>query len=270
MTEQRKTGAQQVQRSVWQDGAVEQGEDWVAEEVAVALMYNCISHVVMMTTPRDLDDFAIGFSLSEGIVEHASDILDIEISDDESGNGIVIAMLIPEVDFEKLKDQRRNMTGRTGCGLCGAETLEQAIKPPRKVRGELSISASSIQKAIAAFSDQQVLMAKTGGVHGAAWCDANGVIRLMREDVGRHNALDKLIGAMALAKIGEQGFVLVTSRASYEMVSKVAMANIKLMVAVSAPSSLAIKMAEESGVSLIAFGRNKRHSVYTRFHHLIS
>ena len=272
MTEKQKTGAQQVQRTVWLDGVVEQGDDWVADEVAVALMYNCISHVVMMTTPRDLEDFAVGFSLSEGIVQHASDILDIEISDDE--NGIVIAMLIPEPAFALLKDQRRNMTGRTGCGLCGAETLEQAIKPPRKVSGELRVSASAIQKAIGVFSAQQELMAKTGGVHGAAWCDTQGAIKLMREDVGRHNALDKLIGAMARADleehIDEKGFVLVTSRASYEMVSKVAMANIKLMVAVSAPTSLAIKMAQESGVSLIAFGRDKRHSVYTDYHQLIS
>ena len=268
MTEKQKTGAQQVQRTVWLDGVVEQGNDWVAEEVAVALMYNCISHVVMMTTPRDLEDFAIGFSLSEGIVQHASDILDIEISEDE--NGIVIAMLIPEAAFALLKGQRRNMTGRTGCGLCGAETLEQAIKPPRKVSGELRVSASAIQKAIGVFSAQQELMAKTGGVHGAAWCNRQGEILLMREDVGRHNALDKLIGAMAFLEFDDQGFVLVTSRASYEMVSKVAMANIKLMVAVSAPTSLAIRMAQESGVSLIAFGRDKRHSVYTDYQQLIS
>lgn len=268
MTKEQKTGAQQVRRTVWQDGVIEESDDWVADEVAVALMYNCISHVVMMTTPRDLQDFAIGFSLSEGIVQKASDILDIEINDDE--HGIVIAMLIPETDCDLLKEQRRNMTGRTGCGLCGAETLEQAIKPPRKVGGELTVSADAIQQASSSFTarDQQALMALTGALHGAAWCDPQGRIQLMREDVGRHNALDKLIGAIARAGLDDQGFVMVSSRASYEMVSKVAMANIKLMVAVSAPTGLAIDMAQESGVSLVARSRDQCFAVYTKFNHI--
>lgn len=268
MTGRKKSGAVQVGRSVWREGSYQAGDDWVANEVAVALMYNCISHVVMMTTPQDLHDFAIGFSLSEGIVNKASDILDVEISDDD--RGIVIAMLIPEPEFNALRQQRRNMTGRTGCGLCGAETLEQAIRPPRKVSGQLAISHSAIQQAIGTFGEQQQLMGQTGGVHGAAWCDLSGDIQLLREDVGRHNALDKLIGALAQQTISDQGFVLVTSRASYEMVTKVAMANIKLMVAVSAPTSLAIEMAQASGVTLIGFARNKRHSVYNDNHRYLT
>lgn len=260
MTEQQKTAAAKVSRTVWNKGSNQRGDDWVATETAVALMYNCISHVVMMATPADLEDFAIGFSLSEGIVERAEDILDIEIADDE--NGLVVAMMIPEKAFAALKGQRRNLTGRTGCGLCGAETLEQAIRPPRKIDADYKFSHKAVQTAIASFTDGQDLMSQTGGVHGAAWCDLDGNIKLLREDVGRHNALDKLLGAMTRQELPRQGFVLVTSRASYEMVTKVAMANIGLMVAVSAPTSLAIEMAQTSGVTLIGFGRKQRHSVY--------
>lgn len=254
------SGSVPVRRLVWNKGKISDGDDWVASETAVALMYNCISHVVMMATPLDLEDFAIGFSLSEGIVDSAKDILDIEIVDDPKG--IVVSVMIPEQPFAALKDQRRNLTGRTGCGLCGAETLEQAIRPPRVVEGDLQVSHAAIQSAIEAFAQGQELMNQTGAVHGAAWCDTQGNVLLIREDVGRHNALDKLLGAMSREGQNDNGFVLVTSRASYEMVTKVAMANIKLMVAVSAPTSLAIDMAKASGVSLVGFGRDQRHTVY--------
>ena len=260
MSDKAPSGAVPVSRTVWNKGEYSSSDDVVATEVAVALMYNCISHVVMMATPLDLEDFAIGFSLSEGIVDSADDILDIEIVEDD--NGIVLSLMIPEKPFTTLKGQRRNLTGRTGCGLCGAETLEQAIRPPRVVDGELQISHAAVQAAIKAFNEGQQLMNKTGAVHGAAWCDEQGKVILIREDVGRHNALDKLLGAMSRAGLSDQGFALVSSRASYEMVTKVAMANIKLMVAVSAPTSMAIDMARASGVSLVGFGRDQRHSVY--------
>jgi len=253
-------GAAQVSRSVWEQGERSQSDDWVASETAVALMYNCISHVVMMATPDNLEEFAVGFSLSEGIVERIDDILDIEVVEEE--RGIVISILIPEGPFQVLKTQRRNMTGRTGCGLCGAETLEQAMRAPKVVNGELQVSHTAIQKAVASFSSGQKLNDQTGGVHGAVWCDLDGNIKMLREDVGRHNALDKLLGALAKAKSDDQGFVLVTSRASYEMVAKVASANIKVLVAVSAPTTLAINIAQQSGVSLLGFSRQGRHSVY--------
>ena len=223
-------------------------------------MYNCISHVVMMATPDNLEEFAIGFSLSEGIVDNLNEILDIEIVEEE--RGFVISILIPEEPFAALKDQRRNMTGRTGCGLCGAETLEQAMRAPKLVNGDLQVSHTAIQKAVAGFSSGQTLNDQTGGVHAAVWCDLDGNIITLREDVGRHNALDKLLGAMARESANDQGFVLVTSRASYEMVAKVANANIKVLVAVSAPTTLAIDIAKQSGVSLLGFSKQGRHSVY--------
>lgn len=261
-------GAAQVTRSVWEHGEHTQSDDWVASETAIALMYNCISHVVMMATPDNLEEFAIGFSLSEGIVDRLSDILDIEIVEEE--RGVVISILIPEGPFAALKTQRRNMTGRTGCGLCGAETLDQAMRAPKVVSGELQVSHTAVQKAVASFSSGQKLNDQTGGVHGAVWCDLDGNIKMLREDVGRHNALDKLLGALAQANEDDQGFVLVTSRASYEMVAKVASANIKVLVAVSAPTTLAITIAQQSGVSLLGFSRQGRHSVYFGESRLIS
>ena len=252
--------AVQTNRSVWEQGSHSKSIDWVASERAVALMYNCISHVVMMATPDNLEEFAIGFSLSEGIVDNVNEILDIEIVEEE--RGFVISILIPEEPFAALKDQRRNMTGRTGCGLCGAETLEQAMRAPKLVNGDLQVSHTAIQKAVAGFSSGQTLNDQTGGVHAAVWCDLDGNIITLREDVGRHNALDKLLGAMARESANDQGFVLVTSRASYEMVAKVANANIKVLVAVSAPTTLAIDIAKQSGVSLLGFSKQGRHSVY--------
>ena len=252
--------AVQTNRSVWEQGSHSKSIDWVASERAVALMYNCISHVVMMATPDNLEEFAIGFRLSEGIVDNLNEILDIEIVEEE--RGFVISILIPEEPFAALKDQRRNMTGRTGCGLCGAETLEQAMRAPKLVNGDLQVSHTAIQKAVAGFSSGQTLNDQTGGVHAAVWCDLDGNIITLREDVGRHNALDKLLGAMARESANDQGFVLVTSRASYEMVAKVANANIKVLVAVSAPTTLAIDIAKQSGVSLLGFSKQGRHSVY--------
>ncbi|NND82824.1 MAG: formate dehydrogenase accessory sulfurtransferase FdhD [Gammaproteobacteria bacterium] len=260
MSDQPGRTVRKLQRTLWQQGHSDSSDDVVAEEVAVAVMYNCISHVVMMATPADLEDFAVGFSLTEGIVPGVDDILDIEVTEDP--RGLVLSIMIPEQSFAALKDQRRNMTGRTGCGLCGAETLEQAIRAPKVVGNEQRFSHTAVQTAIAAFAPTQKLMLETGAVHGAAWCDAQGNIVLTREDVGRHNALDKLIGALQREKISNSGFVLVTSRASYEMVTKVARAGIELMVAVSAPTALAIDMAADSGVALVGFGRTGRHSIY--------
>jgi len=267
-------GAAKISRSVWEQGKHSESSDWVASETAVALMYNCISHVVMMATPDNLEEFAIGFSLSEGIVENPEDILDIEIVEED--RGVVISILIPEGPFEVLKTQRRNMTGRTGCGLCGAETLDQAMRAPKIVSGELQVSHAAIQKAVANFASGQKLNDQTGGVHAAVWCDLDGNSKLLREDVGRHNALDKLLGALALTASNskesknDQGFVLVTSRASYEMVAKVASANIKVLVAVSAPTTLAIDIAKQSGVSLLGFSKLGRHSVYFGESRLVS
>ncbi len=252
-------GSSPVSRLVWNAGEITQGSDQVATETAVALVYNGISHVVMMATPMDLEEFALGFSLSEGILQSAKQLLDVEI--ETTDKGIEVALTIAAEPFAKLKEKRRNLVGRTGCGLCGAESLEQAITKPAKVSAELAVSHKAIQRAVSALGSAQLLQRQTGAVHGAAYCSGEGELLLLREDVGRHNALDKLLGA--LAKTQQQpGFVLVTSRASYEMVAKTASANIALLASVSAPTSLAIELAEQSGLTLVGFTRTGRHVVY--------
>ena len=257
------TGSDRVSRVIWKAGETVEGTDWVATETAIALVYNGISHVVMMATPADLEDFALGFSLSEGILESAKQLLDCEIA--ETDKGIELALTITAEPFAKLKEKRRNLVGRTGCGLCGAESLDQAITEPAMVTTELTLSHEALQKAASALASQQTLQQQTGAVHGAAYCDQQGEILLVREDVGRHNALDKLLGALAKkekAHDKEPGFVLVTSRASYEMVAKTISANIPLLAAVSAPTSLAIELAEKSDLTLVGFTRTGRHVVY--------
>ncbi len=257
------TGSDRVSRVIWKAGETVEGTDWVATETAIALVYNGISHVVMMATPADLEDFALGFSLSEGILESAKQLLDCEIA--ETDKGIELALTITAEPFAKLKEKRRNLVGRTGCGLCGAESLDQAITEPAMVTTELTLSHEALQKAASALASQQTLQQQTGAVHGAAYCDQQGEILLVREDVGRHNALDKLLGALAKkekAHDKEPGFALVTSRASYEMVAKTTSANIPLLAAVSAPTSLAIELAEKSGLTLVGFTRTGRHVVY--------
>ena len=257
------TGSDRVSRVIWKAGETVEGTDWVATETAIALVYNGISHVVMMATPADLEDFALGFSLSEGILESAKQLLDCEIA--ETDKGIELALTITAEPFAKLKEKRRNLVGRTGCGLCGAESLDQAITEPAMVTTELTLSHEALQKAASALASQQTLQQQTGAVHGAAYCDQQGEILLVREDVGRHNALDKLLGALAKKEQQqnkEPGFVLVTSRASYEMVAKTISANIPLLAAVSAPTSLAIELAEKSGLTLVGFTRTGRHVIY--------
>ena len=257
------TGSDRVSRVIWKAGETVEGTDWVATETAIALVYNGISHVVMMATPADLEDFALGFSLSEGILESAKQLLDCEIA--ETDKGIELALTITAEPFAKLKEKRRNLVGRTGCGLCGAESLDQAITEPAMVTTELTLSHEALQKAVSALASQQTLQQQTGAVHGAAYCDQQGEILLVREDVGRHNALDKLLGALAKKEQQqnkEPGFVLVTSRASYEMVAKTISANIPLLAAVSAPTSLAIELAEKSGLTLVGFTRTGRHVIY--------
>lgn len=248
-------------RSVWTSGQAIEGLDQVAIECPIALVYNGISHVVMMATPAQLEDFALGFSLSEGIIESTQQLLDIEQR--EVSEGIELAITITGEAFSKLKSKRRNLTGRTGCGLCGAESLQQAKPVLEPVISDVKISHSSLQVAISDLEQHQHLQKQTGAVHAAAWCDADGQLLVVKEDVGRHNALDKLLGAMARQNIdANSGFILVTSRASYEMVVKTARANIGILAAVSAPTSLAISLAQLSQIGLVGFSRPQRHVVY--------
>ena len=246
----------------WKNGAQSSQDDEVATDVPVALTYNKRSHVVMMLTPTALEDFAIGFSLTEGIINQPTDILDVAILERE--NGLEVAMTVNEDCFEQLDSQRRNLVGRTGCGLCGAESLDQAMRNPAVVSSRVTVAAAAIQAAVLSLNAHQPLQVVTGAVHGAAWCNTSGEILALREDVGRHNALDKLIGFLFRTGFDSStGFVLVSSRASYEMVYKAAAAGMEVLVSVSAPTSLAIDFAHRSGITLVGFARPGRHNIYT-------
>ncbi|WP_245573847.1 formate dehydrogenase accessory sulfurtransferase FdhD [Neptunomonas japonica] len=251
-----------VSVSRWEQGNQSLAYDNVAEEVAVALVYNGISHVVMMTSPNDLKDFALGFSITEGILTSADELYDIELQQHDSG--VEVQMNIASSCMMQLKQQRRNLTGRTGCGLCGAESLGQAVRPIKVLQSPNKVTDEAIQNAVLKLDENQPQQAITGACHGAAWCNKQGDIWMVREDVGRHNALDKLIGALVRESIDmQQGFVLISSRASYEMVQKVTAVGINTLVAVSAPTGLALRLAREAGLQLIGFARPQRHVSYS-------
>jgi len=234
----------------------------IAEETPIALIYNGISHVVMMGSPSDLEDFAVGFSVTEGIV---NDISDIYCKDD----GIELNIKISSECFVKLKEVRRNLTGRTGCGLCGAESLSQAMRIPKVEISNQNFHSKHILKALKNFSNDQKLQKKTGATHASAIFSDIGDLKIIREDVGRHIALDKLIGASLKNKICESDFVVTSSRASYEMVQKIAYFNLKLLVAISAPTGLAIRMADSLDITLIGFAREARYTIYSHNQRII-
>ncbi|WP_111414920.1 formate dehydrogenase accessory sulfurtransferase FdhD [Billgrantia lactosivorans] len=241
-------------------GSAERLEDSVAVETPVALVYNGISHAVMMASPADLEDFALGFSLTEGILQAPEELYGVELRQEAAG--VSVHLEIATQRFMELKQRRRSLAGRTGCGLCGTESLEQAIRPVASVVAP-AVADAAIQQALAALKWHQPLQRETGATHGAAWCDLDGQVRLAREDVGRHNALDKLIGALVGPRFEPRhGFVLVSSRASYEMVQKCAAVGIGCLVAVSASTSLAIEQARQAGLMLVGFARPGRHVIY--------
>ncbi len=235
----------------------------IATETPVAMVYKGMPHVVMMASPADLEDFGLGFSLSEAIIEHPADMLSIRAESSEKG--IVLNMQIDDEHFQALFDRHRFLPGRTGCGLCGVESLEQAIpelKPVPDTPGD--IEPQAIYRAFEALHDWQPEKQATGAVHGAAWCSSDGEIRLVREDVGRHNALDKLIGAMVRSGMNfDDGFCLITSRCSYEMVQKAIQMGMGLMAAISAPTSLAVELADAHNLTLVALARDKTFTVFT-------
>lgn len=246
----------------WRMGKEQHQHEQLAEEVPVALEYNGISHAVMLASPQDLEDFALGFSLSEGILASPSELYDCETT--PLVDGIRVEMEIASERFVSLKEKRRNLTGRTGCGLCGAETLEQAVRRPAPVHSAVRFTASALHAGLQAMQGLQTLQQRTGATHAAAWMEADGSVTLVREDVGRHNALDKLIGALSLRGADfSSGAALITSRASYEMVQKAATLGIGMLVAVSAPTGLAVRLAEQTNVTLLGFVRNSNHVVYT-------
>ncbi|MES2739794.1 MAG: formate dehydrogenase accessory sulfurtransferase FdhD [Pseudomonadota bacterium] len=248
-------------------GHWQRAEDELADEVPVALEYNGISHAVMLATPADLEAFALGFSLSEGIIGAAADCYGIEIAPRE--NGIAVQLRIGNEAFLRLKQRRRNLAGRTGCGLCGAESLDQVLRAPPPLAPGRALSASAIRGALTGLSARQPLNRLTGGVHAAAWCAPDGELLAVFEDVGRHNALDKLIGAMARAgRDFRDGFVLMSSRASVELVQKSATVGITALVAISAPTALAVRTAQACGMTLVAFARGDDFVAYAHGEHI--
>lgn len=257
----------QVRR--WRDGMVEERTEPVVEETPVAVVYNGVPHVVMMATPIDLEDFVLGFSLTEELIRTPADLLSLEIV--RYSQGIEIQVTVsPECDAV-IAGRTRRLTGRTGCGICGSDSIAVVLKEPRQVPAGIPVPPVSIQLALEALTERQDLNAATGAVHAAAWASANGSIELVREDVGRHNALDKLIGAAVKQGIDPAtGFVVVTSRASFEMVQKAMILGAPLLAAISGPTGLAVRVAEQSGMTLVGFARKDKLTVYTHPDRVVS
>jgi FdhD protein len=251
-----------VDRLVWRDGRVSEGMRAIPEETALALTYNGGTYAVMMGTPQDLRDFAVGFSLSEGIVQSADEIDALEVVDLD--DGIELRMWLAASKADRLSVRRRTIAGPTGCGLCGIDSIAQAVRPAAIVCNGRQFSPHQIMTAMQAVPALQKLNIETRTVHAAAfWTPAHGIVAL-REDVGRHNALDKLAGALALEQVAaSHGMVLLTSRVSVEMVQKTATIGAPLMVAVSAPTALAVRMADAAGITLAAIARADGFEVFT-------
>lgn len=235
--------------------------DYIVQEYPVALIYNGISHAVMMATPSDLEVFAKGFSLSEGILYSLSELYSLEIR--HNALGVEVDMTISSRAFMALKEHRRMMVGRTGCGLCGIESLKQFYSELPFVSSEVpSVLLNQIPSAIAQLKARQRISELTGGAHAAAWV-VKGQIVVLFEDVGRHNALDKLLGHLAEQKLNvKEGFVMMTSRASYELIRKCAQYNIGLLATISAPTSMAIEMAKKLNLTLASFCRGDSFVIY--------
>ena len=256
-----------VDRKIWREsspspGSLVDGTRIIPEETALALTYNGGTYAVMMATPRDLEDFAIGFSLSEGIIQSPADIDSLDIV--ELDDGVELRMWLAQSRADRLSERRRHVAGPTGCGLCGIDSIAEAIRPAATVTQGRSFSSRDIMAAMQSIPPLQPINIETRAVHAAAfWTPARGIVAL-REDVGRHNALDKLAGALAHQQLpANEGMVLLTSRVSVEMVQKTAAMGAPLMVAVSAPTALAVRMAEAAGITLAAIARADGFEIFT-------
>lgn len=238
----------------------------LAAEVPVALVYNGRPHVVMMCTPADLEDFAVGFTFTEGIAG-ASDIRRTDVV--RYSKGIEVQVEISSSAADALAERGRALAGRTGCGLCGVETIEEAVREVGPVRSTARFDRAAVRQAGRALGERQPLNADTHAIHAAGWSRASGELVIVREDVGRHNALDKVIGALLRVSTDPAaGFALVTSRASFELVQKAAVANIPLLAAVSRPTALAVQLAREAGITLVGLLRGDTANVYTHPHRI--
>jgi FdhD protein len=254
----------------WRDGDIERIVDRLAEEVPVALTYQGVSHVVMLATPTHLEDLAVGFTLSESIVAVTAEIRSVEAIPLADG-AFEARVGIDAARFAELLRRPRNLAARSGCGLCGVETIEQAIRQPPVLGSGVRVSIAEVHATLAELRQHQTINQQTGSVHAAAWAVPGQGIRLVREDVGRHNALDKVIGAMVRAGWRfDDGYFVITSRASYEMVQKTATVGASVLVAVSAPTAFAVRLAQQSGLTLIGFAREHQHVVYANSQRLFA
>ena len=251
-----------VDRLAWRDDRLSEGTRAIPEETALALTYNGGTYAVMMGTPQNLGDFAMGFSLSEGIVQSPEEISSLEIV--ELDEGIELRMWLKDEKAGRLSERRRQIAGPTGCGLCGIDSITEAVRPASIVPQGRNFASRDVMTAMQSIGPLQVINVETRAVHAAAfWLPGKGVIAL-REDVGRHNALDKLAGALAQAKVpSSEGMVLLTSRVSVEMVQKTAAIGAPVIAAVSAPTALAVRMADAAGITLVAIARSDGFEIFT-------
>lgn len=258
--------ARNVGLTAWRANRLAGGERMIPEETAVAFTYNGSSYAVMMATPRNLHDFAVGFSLTEGIIERADDIESFEVIEQAVGQdlGLELRMRLAEPRGGIFSERRRYLAGPTGCGLCGIETLEEAMRTSRRITDDVQFAPQDIIQSLGTVESEQTIHRQTRAVHGAAFFHPGQGLIALREDVGRHNALDKLAGALARAgQTGNGGFAIVTSRLSIEMIQKAAAIGIPVMVAVSAPTALAVRTAEAAGMTLIAVARSDGFEIFT-------
>lgn len=254
--------SRQIERVAWRDGKLSSGKREIPEETAVALVHDASTTAVMMATPHNIEDFAIGFSLTEGIVESVDQINALEIV--ECDRGLEARIWLAAAASATFTQGRRMLLGPTGCGLCGVESLSRALAPPRRVDEGLRVSPRQILDAIEALTRAQSLGAATRAVHAAGWWTPAEGLEFVREDVGRHNALDKLVGALARSNSPRNaGVAVLTSRVSVEMVQKSAALGAQVLVAVSAPTALSVRTAEEAGMTLIAVARHDGFEVFT-------
>jgi FdhD protein len=243
-------------------GTSEVVEERLAEETPVTLAYNLAPHAVMMATPADLEDFAIGFSLTEGIVDRARDVERVTVV--RYDRGIELQLEVPPDVAARSGARSRRLSGRTGCGICGTDDVDRVLRELPHVAWPARFEPSAVRRAMRELSARQPLNDETGAVHAAGWARADGTLIHVREDVGRHNALDKLVGALVHAGVmAEQGFVVMTSRGSFELVQKVAILGASLLATVSAPTALAVRVAEQVGLTLAGFARDERMTVYS-------
>ena len=251
-----------VPSTVWRRHGTTEGQRIIPEETAVALSYDGGTYAVMMATPRDLEDFAVGFSITEGVASSPADIRQLEIVEHDAG--IELRMWLAEPHARVLSERRRHLAGPTGCGLCGIDSLGEAVRPAPRVGEGQAFTPAEIMQALEALSPRQELNRQTRAVHAAAFWRRGSGLAAVREDVGRHNALDKLAGALAREGVaGESGVVLLTSRVSVEMVQKTAVIGAPLLVAVSAPTALALRTAEAAGITLIGVARSDGFEIFT-------